>query len=127
MGYLDTKSYKKIKSIYYSDKKTSCWVCGKKTKLNIHHLNYDHIGYEDFTDVVVLCGKHHKMLHFPGGKKITKCDFEVLKKLKSNLRLIQSKIDKHNYKRSLNGKPPKQSIKTLWLKYKTTGVCQNVN
>lgn len=36
-----------------------CQVCGKEAS-DVHHLTYDHFGYEDMGDLVSLCRKCHK-------------------------------------------------------------------
>jgi Na+-translocating ferredoxin:NAD+ oxidoreductase RnfC subunit len=40
-----------------------CGVCGSTKNTNIHHLNYNHLGKEKLSDVVVLCRYCHKKYH----------------------------------------------------------------
>jgi hypothetical protein len=43
------------------------YVMGERCKTNylldVHHLNYDHLWHETIKDVVVLCKKHHMIVH----------------------------------------------------------------
>jgi hypothetical protein len=49
----------------------NCQECGKKYNLNVHHLNYDRIGNELESDLIVLCKWCHNLRHCKI-KKITK-------------------------------------------------------
>lgn len=41
-----------------------CYVCGKKSNLNVHHIQYRNLGHEDINnDLVTLCKQCHLMLH----------------------------------------------------------------
>jgi hypothetical protein len=102
MSYLDTNSFKKVRNYYKQRWIRKCFVCGTKKNINIHHLTYTTIGKEDeILDVVALCRKHHYLLHFKTGEKITKRDFEAVKELK----------------RELFGKKPKETITERNLRY----------
>lgn len=62
--YLETKHWKEaslgIKNIY--DNK--CCLCGaSETELHVHHNNYNNIGREKLTDLIVLCKDCHSKFH----------------------------------------------------------------
>lgn len=49
-----------------------CMKCGYepwKPCLQLHHLNYDHVGHETLEDVILLCPKCHTAAH---GKELGK-------------------------------------------------------
>lgn len=37
--------------------------CKKTENLQVHHLHYQTLGGENFRDLVLLCGEHHKKAH----------------------------------------------------------------
>lgn len=42
----------------------ACTICGSKSNLNVHHVNYRNVGKENVeTDLVTLCSPCHAMLH----------------------------------------------------------------
>ena len=44
----------------------SCTLCGSTESLNVHHRNYDNLGYEDICkDLTVLCSDCHSKHHEP--------------------------------------------------------------
>lgn len=50
-------------SFYIKNKINSCQLCSSKTKLQLHHNNYDCLYNEKESDVVVLCKKCHEKFH----------------------------------------------------------------
>lgn len=40
-----------------------CSVCGNRIGLEVHHLTYDHMGYELIGDLLVLCRDCHEAQH----------------------------------------------------------------
>jgi len=84
--YLKTRSYQRIKNIYKNGEHYECWICKIKDNLNLHHLHYNTIGREDGTEIIVLCQRHHYLLHFLRGKKEIYKNFGAVKKLKIGLK-----------------------------------------
>ena len=90
---MNYKSY--LKSDLWRDKKKNlvkteikmCWVCHRKNNLNVHHLTYDRLGKEDNEDLIYLCSKHHRLLHYLKKRFTRKNDFEILGYLKGNFPL----------------------------------------
>jgi hypothetical protein len=44
-----------------------CQVCSSILDLQVHHNTYDRIWNEKISDLVVLCSKHHELIHNAGG------------------------------------------------------------
>lgn len=41
-----------------------CVMCGSRSRLQVHHVNYRHLGYEDpMSDLCTVCKSCHKKLH----------------------------------------------------------------
>lgn len=40
-----------------------CFVCGRKSNIQFHHLTYERLGRELPGDVMPLCASHHRRLH----------------------------------------------------------------
>lgn len=66
-AYLHTKHWKtKRRKIYLLRNKT-CQMCKKVIKngesYNVHHKNYNRVGNEKDSDLMLLCPECHKLLH----------------------------------------------------------------
>lgn len=48
-----------------------CEVCGSKKNLQVHHLNYNNIFNELYSDLKVMCKRCHDYEHLPKHKKLT--------------------------------------------------------
>lgn len=48
-----------------------CYVCGRPFDLQVHHLTYEHIGFEHLYDLVVLCKTHHRDIEAVKKRNIT--------------------------------------------------------
>lgn len=40
-----------------------CKLCGSAKNLNVHHITYDHLGFEPLDDLVTVCASCHEKLH----------------------------------------------------------------
>lgn len=62
--YLASDPWKAFKQKYKKSPETpkECQVCGYK-QIQLHHITYERLGYEELTDVVPLCQKHHYAVH----------------------------------------------------------------
>lgn len=60
--YLQTGHWRDLRSAKLESCGSKCEVCGKKTKLEVHHLRYDP-HQERLTDLQVLCEDHHYLVH----------------------------------------------------------------
>ena len=64
--YLKSKHWTLRKRRYFQDFGKRCEVCGKSSGVTLHHKVYKKgtYGREPNSDIVALCGKHHKIPSF---------------------------------------------------------------
>ena len=84
--FLNSSEWIKLRNIYKNDSNTSCWICGSKDEINLHHFIYQKKLLLDPTNIVSLCAKHHYLLHFISGKKKIHRNFRSLKGLRERLK-----------------------------------------
>lgn len=86
MNKVDYRNY--LQSNHWKDFRTlvrikcacnECQICGSTYRLDIHHLNYEHLWKERLSDVIVLCNKCHTKYH---DGEIPKGILEQIAKLK---------------------------------------------
>jgi hypothetical protein len=87
-NFLKSSRWLELKKEYRRNGKAyKCRVCGKgdgnkQNPLNLHHTSYKH-GLLNKNFIVVLCQKHHHLLHFISGQHSTKNighkDIDVIK------------------------------------------------
>lgn len=82
-----------------------CEKCGSGFNLNVHHLNYENLGYELRKDVRVLCRSCHSKYHKGNWKYVMK------KKRTSRNPLTCSSI--------ISIKSSKRKARSLWDKIKS--------
>ena len=61
--YLKSEHWEKVRQWALSWAGYRCMVCNAAEPLQVHHRTYENLGHELPTDVIALCGKHHKMAH----------------------------------------------------------------
>lgn len=61
--YLTTEHWKMFRSGYINHFGDNCEHCNSKG-YELHHLNYDTLGREEFDDVIFLCRLCHEKEHF---------------------------------------------------------------
>lgn len=66
-NYLKSEDWQIRREIFLSKFKR-CFICGKATNLQVHHLFYSKVGIESDADVVVLCKRCHCKVHGIRGK-----------------------------------------------------------
>ena len=59
-SYLRSPEWKEKRKEFLEMANYECQDCGSKEHIQVHHLNYDCIGEEEFDDVEVLCGDCHE-------------------------------------------------------------------
>ncbi len=79
--YLKSSHWKETKDFLKNVDNKECYVCDIKNGLNVHHLSYKTLGFEDGDEIIYLCDEHHTKLHFNGGDKKKKRSFETDKDL----------------------------------------------
>lgn len=64
--YLKSTHWKEFKTNKYNSNPRNyrCYVCGKKTMLELHHITYENIGKEKLEDCIYLCRNHHEWATF---------------------------------------------------------------
>lgn len=62
-NYLTTERWKNIRQLVINRENNVCQGCRKSEIANVHHLNYDWIGYEFLFDLVGLCEPCHRRIH----------------------------------------------------------------
>lgn len=55
--YIKSKRWRNISALLR--KNYNCKICHINIGLEVHHLNYERLGHEKLTDLVVLCKTHH--------------------------------------------------------------------
>ncbi len=62
--YLLSKRWRAFKRRYLKSKRgKTCLICGESKRLEFHHILYDRICRERFSDVILLCRPHHREVH----------------------------------------------------------------
>lgn len=62
-AYLASDHWKALRARYKKEKIWECAVCGKTKRLHLHHRTYARVGKERLSDLIPLCGDHHKATH----------------------------------------------------------------
>jgi hypothetical protein len=85
--YMATKEWQRKRKEKLKEANYQCEKCGTAKNLHVHHINYDHLGFESLEELVVLCEKHHDSVHVHDNAKKKKMDtqqkkiFEEVKKV----------------------------------------------
>lgn len=61
-AYLASEPWRRFRARYWASHERLCSVCGS-TRPGLHHLTYERLGHERFSDVVPLCAADHRALH----------------------------------------------------------------
>lgn len=62
--YLNTEHYKKKRLLRLKLDDYRCQRCGTGKNLQVHHINYDRLGYpEEIEDMITLCNHCHEYVH----------------------------------------------------------------
>lgn len=63
--YLKTAYWQKVREAKFAQAGRRCQVCGCAEHLEVHHRHYKHRGRElrHLGDLMVLCRKHHQLVH----------------------------------------------------------------
>jgi hypothetical protein len=63
-AYLMSDHWKNFRYQYFSEHEHKCSRCETGNgAIHLHHITYDHVGYESFFDVIPLCKLCHKAEH----------------------------------------------------------------
>lgn len=64
-SYMHSDKWKDMKKrrIYIARNKCEVKGCNETDDLQLHHINYEHLGDEDIADLRIVCAKHHQQIH----------------------------------------------------------------
>jgi 5-methylcytosine-specific restriction endonuclease McrA len=74
LSYLRSKEWREKRKEFLEEANYECSECGEKKNLQVHHLNYDCVGEEDFDDVEVLCKECHQNKELEKGTDLREVD-----------------------------------------------------
>jgi hypothetical protein len=57
--YIHSTQWRKRRYAKLEEAEYRCQYCGESDELSVHHLCYDHLGYEETNELVVLCPSCH--------------------------------------------------------------------
>ena len=58
-----TPEWNAIRLIVLEKNQGQCQICRHGSDTHVHHSNYDRLGQEETTDLIVLCAECHKRHH----------------------------------------------------------------
>ena len=61
--YINSKEWQVRRENFYSKHGKVCRCCGSTENIDLHHLNYNRLGYEEDEDLVPLCRDCHGVIH----------------------------------------------------------------
>ena len=61
--YLNTPYWQALAQQVKARDNWRCRTCGDNNRLEIHHITYEHLGYEPLTDLLTLCAPCHRLRH----------------------------------------------------------------
>lgn len=63
-AYLASDVWRMRRVAYFARHKRACWICGTPTGIQLHHCHYERVGGDERdSDLVPLCGPHHRGVH----------------------------------------------------------------
>lgn len=87
--YIKSNDWRGTKKYFKKLSRKSCYVCGSKDQVALHHKHYKTVGYEDGSELVWLCIGHHREVHFKEGFKEVPDTDESTQKLIDRLELMK--------------------------------------
>ncbi len=64
--YLQTEHWQDLRQRMLKRSKFKCQVCNRSGQLQVHHRTYERRGYEELSDLIVLCANCHSTFHEHG-------------------------------------------------------------
>lgn len=61
--YLQSEAWKVKRKNLIKTLGDKCFYCGSKKNINVHHKNYNNVGFETTNNVIIVCSKCHKEIH----------------------------------------------------------------
>lgn len=84
--YLQTDHWKDVRRRFWASKlhNRTCYVCGGREQLQVHHKTYRSIGRENLNHLCLLCDRCHKATHELDRKRKKGCLFGAAKRLRKD-------------------------------------------
>ena len=67
--YIKSKWWEKRKNQYFKIYGRKCQICGSSSYIQVHHIVYKDLGFEEDADLAGLCQSHHEQFHSIYGVK----------------------------------------------------------
>ncbi len=71
-AYLQSRWWMQARRTFREAVKDTCQLCGLAAddeadwiKFHVHHVTYEHVGYEHWDDLRLLCAPCHHLIHYP--------------------------------------------------------------
>jgi len=62
--YMQTEQWRQRRSARLAFDNHCCVSCGRTNELEVHHTNYNRLGFEPMGDLITLCARCHNDAHF---------------------------------------------------------------
>jgi 5-methylcytosine-specific restriction endonuclease McrA len=63
LDYLASPAWQEMRRLRLEFDGYRCRDCGSQHRLEIHHLTYVHLGYEDIAEIITVCRSCHERRH----------------------------------------------------------------
>jgi len=97
--FLKSKEWNKTKDFLKLVSEKECYICGSVNNLQVHHLRYATLNYEDKYDLIYLCSHHHFLYHFPN--KLEKRNLDKKEEILKGLKWLDGKMHSIRMKNGL--------------------------
>lgn len=61
--YLLSEHWQKLRKKRLSNANRTCYACGSRERLDVHHRTYKRVGREHLSDLIILCRDCHEAVH----------------------------------------------------------------
>jgi hypothetical protein len=62
-GYLASDRWNQIRKVVIELARDTCEVCRLERATQVHHKNYNQVGYEEIEDLIAICARCHNKIH----------------------------------------------------------------
>lgn len=62
-AYLKTPYWRELREVVLQQRRGRCESCGQRERLQVHHKCYERLGFENLSDLEVLCADCHAAVH----------------------------------------------------------------
>ena len=83
--YIQSESWRRVRRLALKRDGYVCQQCGTGKNLEVHHINYEHLGQEgELEDVITLCRKCHAKVHANDRHSVIKWCIDAVRRFKGN-------------------------------------------